>query len=56
MAGLHVQGDAGARERGAKAVLFVTGPNSPQAGALIPLSGDNTLSGSASSPIPSPPP
>src|SRR4029079_9203492 len=35
-----------ARERGAKAVLFVTGPNSPQAGALIPLSGDNTLSGS----------
>jgi len=35
-----------ARERGAKAVLCVTGPNSPQAGALIPLSGDNTLSGS----------
>lgn len=35
-----------ARERGAKAVLFVTGPNSPQGGELIPLSGDNTLSGS----------
>lgn len=35
-----------ARERGARAVLFVTGPNSPQAGELLPLSGDNTLSGS----------
>ncbi|MGV3531312.1 MAG: M28 family peptidase [Chthoniobacteraceae bacterium] len=35
-----------ARERGAKAVLFVTGPSSPHASELIPLSGDNTLSGS----------
>ena len=35
-----------ARERGAKAVLIVTGPNSPHAGELLPLSGDNTLSGS----------
>ena len=35
-----------ARERGAKAVLFVTGPNSPRAGELIPLTGDNTLAGS----------
>jgi hypothetical protein len=35
-----------ARERGAKAVLVVTGPNSPQAGELMALSGDNTLAGS----------
>ena len=35
-----------ARERGAKAVLFVTGPNSPQAGKLIPHSGDETVAGS----------
>jgi Tol biopolymer transport system component len=35
-----------AREHGAKAVLCVTGPNSPQAGELIGLSGDNTLAGS----------
>ncbi len=35
-----------ARERGARAVLFVTGPNSPQAGELLPLSGDNVMSGS----------
>ena len=35
-----------ARERGAKAVLFVCGPNSPQPGSLIPLTSDNTLSGS----------
>ncbi|MEO8351759.1 MAG: M28 family peptidase, partial [Chthoniobacteraceae bacterium] len=35
-----------ARERGAKAVLFVTGPNSPQAGELLPLSSDNVMSGS----------
>ena len=35
-----------ARERGAKALLVVTGPNSPNAGKLIPLSSDGTLSGS----------
>ncbi len=35
-----------ARERGAKAVIFVAGPNSPQAGDLIPLAGDGTLGGS----------
>jgi Tol biopolymer transport system component len=31
-----------ARERGAKGVLIVTGPNSPNAGALLPLTNDNT--------------
>jgi Tol biopolymer transport system component len=31
-----------ARERGAKAVLVVTGPNSPNAGQLIALNNDNT--------------
>lgn len=35
-----------ARERGAKAVLVVTGPNSPQAGELLPLGGDGSLAGS----------
>ncbi len=35
-----------ARERGAKAVLFVTGPTSPGAGELVPLGGDGTLAGS----------
>jgi hypothetical protein len=35
-----------ARERGAKAVLFVNGPNSPQPGELLPLSNDGTLAGS----------
>ncbi|MES2570202.1 MAG: M28 family peptidase, partial [Verrucomicrobiota bacterium] len=35
-----------ARERGAKAVLFVAGPNSPQSGDLIPLAGDGALAGS----------
>ena len=35
-----------ARERGAKAVLFAAGPQSPQPGELIPLSGDGTLAGS----------
>ncbi len=35
-----------ARERGAKAVLFVSGPNSPQAGEVIGLNGDGTLAGS----------
>jgi Tol biopolymer transport system component len=35
-----------ARERGAKAILVVTGPNSPNAGKLIPLSSDGSLSGS----------
>lgn len=29
-----------ARERGAKAILFISGPNSPQAGELIPLTSD----------------
>ena len=31
-----------ARERGAKGVLVVTGPNSPNAGRLLPLSNDGT--------------
>ena len=35
-----------ARERGAKAVLVVNGPNSPQAGELLPLTGDGALAGS----------
>jgi len=35
-----------ARERGAKAVLVVTGPNSPGAGELIPLTNDGSHSGS----------
>jgi Tol biopolymer transport system component len=35
-----------ARERGAKAVLVVTGPNSPNAGELLPLSGDGSSSDS----------
>ncbi len=35
-----------ARERGAKAVLVVSGPNSPQAGELLPLTGDGSLAGS----------
>src|SRR6185295_11218464 len=35
-----------AREHGAKAVLFVTGPNSPNPGVLAPLSFDSSLSGS----------
>jgi Tol biopolymer transport system component len=35
-----------ARERGASAVLFVTGPNSPNAGELVGLSSDGALSGS----------
>jgi Tol biopolymer transport system component len=35
-----------ARERGAKAILVVTGPNSPNAGQLAPLSFDTSLSGS----------
>lgn len=35
-----------AREHGAKAMLVVTGPNSPNAGALVPLSFDSSLSGS----------
>jgi Tol biopolymer transport system component len=35
-----------ARERGAKAILFVTGPNSPNAGELIGLNFDSSLSGS----------
>src|SRR5688572_1101186 len=35
-----------ARERGAKAILFVTGPNSPNAGELIGLSSDSASGGS----------
>ena len=35
-----------ARERGAKAVLVVSGPNSPQAGELVPMTGDGALAGS----------
>jgi Tol biopolymer transport system component len=35
-----------ARQRGAKALLVVTGPNSPNAGQLIPLTFDTSLSGS----------
>ena len=35
-----------ARERGAKAVLFVNGPSSPQPGELVALTGDGALAGS----------
>jgi len=35
-----------AREKGAKALLFVTGPNSPNAGALAKLGFDQSLAGS----------
>ena len=35
-----------ARERGAKAVLVVTGPSSPNAGELLPLTGDGSSAGS----------
>ena len=35
-----------ARERGARAILFVTGPNSPNAGELTGLSFDGSLAGS----------
>jgi Tol biopolymer transport system component len=35
-----------ARERGARAILFVTGPNSPNAGELVRLSFDSSLAGS----------
>jgi Tol biopolymer transport system component len=35
-----------ARDHGAKAVLFVTGPTSPNAGELVTLSSDSSLSGS----------
>lgn len=35
-----------ARERGAKAILIVTGPTSPNAGALHPLGFDQSLAGS----------
>ncbi len=35
-----------AREHGAKAVLVVTGPNSPNAGELLPLTNDGTAAGS----------
>ncbi len=36
-----------ARERGAKGVLVVTGPNSPNAGEVLPLTNDGTNAGSA---------
>ncbi|MGZ4985319.1 MAG: M28 family peptidase, partial [Chthoniobacterales bacterium] len=36
-----------ARERGAKAVLIVTGPNSPKSGEVLPLTNDGTSVGSA---------
>ncbi len=35
-----------ARQRGAKAILVVAGPSSPNAGALIPMSFDTALAGS----------
>jgi Tol biopolymer transport system component len=35
-----------ARDHGAKAVLFVTGPTSPNAGELLSMSSDSSLSGS----------
>ncbi len=35
-----------ARDLGAKAILFVTGPNSPGTGELVALSSDSSLSGS----------
>ncbi len=35
-----------ARERGAKAILFVTGPNSPNAGELVALTSDSASGGS----------
>jgi Tol biopolymer transport system component len=35
-----------ARQRGARAILVVTGPNSPNAGQLAPLTFDSSLSGS----------
>jgi Zn-dependent M28 family amino/carboxypeptidase len=35
-----------ARQRGAKAMLVVTGPSSPNAGELVPMSFDTALSGS----------
>jgi Tol biopolymer transport system component len=35
-----------ARDLGARAILFVTGPKSPGTGELIPLSSDSSLSGS----------
>jgi Tol biopolymer transport system component len=36
-----------AREHGARGILIVAGPNSPNAGELIPLSSDGSLSGSS---------
>lgn len=36
-----------AREHGVKGVIFVTGPSSPNAGELLKLSSDSSLSGSA---------
>src|SRR5690606_32982184 len=36
-----------ARDLGARAILFVTGPNSPGAGELAPLGSDSAAAGSA---------
>src|SRR5262249_20722675 len=36
-----------AREHGALGVIFITGPTSPNAGEVMPLSSDSTLAGSA---------
>lgn len=36
-----------ARERGAKGIIFVTGPNSPNAGELLKLASDSSQAGSA---------
>jgi Tol biopolymer transport system component len=44
-AGLHYKAML-AREHGAKAVLFVTGPNSPNAGALVSTSFENSVANS----------
>src|SRR5205814_9070563 len=35
-----------ARQRGAKAVVFITGPNSPNAGEVVPMTFDTALAGS----------
>ena len=35
-----------AREHGAKGLLVVAGPNSPNSGKLVPLTSDGTLAGS----------
>ena len=45
-AGLRYKAFA-ARERGAKGLIIVTGPKSPNAGALVPMAFDTAISGSA---------